>query len=1170
MAEKITVDELNVKVNANSSNFQKELNKATSHLGQFETEILKKQQKISNFTNNIKKAVFGLGLGKILKDSLMNGMNAIENDSLFATTMGNFAKETSKWALEVSNALGLNANELKRTIGVIYNMSTSMGVGEKNALKLSKGISLLANDMASFYNIDSTEAFNKLRAGLTGETEPLKALGILVDENTIKQVAYANGIARVGSELTTEQKVLARYKAILQQTSNAQQDLARTIDSPSNQVRLFTNNIRNLSLEFSNLLMPATAVLSVLNAVVKVATIGIGALNSMLGLKRKDSNNAIEKVNKSTIGLGGSLNKANKEAKDLNSTLAGFDKMNVLQERNTSAGKSNGGASGVGGSTFELPDYDAGLDKLENKTKELTDKILKYFKNVGDNINFDKIGKSLDNLLASLKPFSNNIGSGLVWFYNEVLIPISKWSVNDLLPAFLTSLKGGIDFLNASIDAFKPFGMFLFENFLKPLGEFTGTAIVDLFTGIGQTLTTISQHEGAVKAIVFSLTALAGIQLVNWFKNLDEAIQIVNLKMFSLDEISKVYGNTTTKVAGKLAPLVAIYNKYNQILIKKVPILRKYGELIESVGKKMQSIPSAIEKIFIKLKDGEKFGDIFKKGINLAFDGFSNKTDSAANKLSEFTSNVENKFSNMIENIKSHSKTGDFFDGLLQTSKQKAISAFNAIASGAGTAFSAIGGGIKTIGTLIAANPLGLLVTAISVVASKSENLQEVLGNILSALDPLFKLAENLLLAILKPLVPILELIAQGIALILKPLEWAGNLIGGAVNALLGFFGVNQEGSKESEKASEEHKKAIDDVTESLRKEREEAEKNYGSKNQLTEKIKDAQLAVKKYNDVVEKTIEINKEDADTKEMLQRKQKEYNEAVKEEIQLTKSIKELKGQHIDLQLRLMDLEDRRKEKQEALNNAIKTYGENSREAQRASLELQQVDRDLADTHEKLKGNIDNTAKSERNLKGTISDQIYGLIDLAKNVTDNKEKANLYGEAIKLLNKTSGTQFDNLNKTIKSRMNEQGLIFNNQGKIIEKNYNDAFTNVQNKSSRFLRDFDRELDKKRTLKLNFEAAGAGRTIPFTFNMPTLRPHARGGIATKATPALIGEAGAEAVIPLENHTEWIDKVADKLNRNNNSQPPVTNVYIGEEKIEDIIVRTLENLSFKRNGRYL
>ena len=104
-----------------------------------------------------------------------------------------------------------------------------------------------------------------------------------------------------------------------------------------------------------------------------------------------------------------------------------------------------------------------------------------------------------------------------------------------MLPAFLTSLKGGIDFLNASIDAFKPFGMFLFDNFLKPLWEFTGSAIVGLFTGIGQTLTTISQHEGAVKAIVFSLTALAGVQLVNWFKNLDEAIQIVNLKMFSLD-----------------------------------------------------------------------------------------------------------------------------------------------------------------------------------------------------------------------------------------------------------------------------------------------------------------------------------------------------------------------------------------------------------------------------------------------------------------------------------------------------------------------------------------------------------------------------------------------------------------------------------------------------------
>lgn len=124
-------------------------------------------------------------------------------------------------------------------------MTSSMGVAEDNALKMSKGISLLSEDMASFYNLDSSEAFNKLRAGLTGETEPLKALGILVDENTVKQAVYSEGIAQNGAELTQQQKVLARYVAILKQTGNAQGDLARTIDSPANQLRLLKIKLVN-------------------------------------------------------------------------------------------------------------------------------------------------------------------------------------------------------------------------------------------------------------------------------------------------------------------------------------------------------------------------------------------------------------------------------------------------------------------------------------------------------------------------------------------------------------------------------------------------------------------------------------------------------------------------------------------------------------------------------------------------------------------------------------------------------------------------------------------------------------------------------------------------------------------------------------------------------------
>lgn len=112
-----------------------------------------------------------------------------------------------------------------------------MTLADDTAYDVSTNLVKLAEDMVSYYNISTDEAFVKLRAGLTGETEPLKAIGILVDEQTTKQYAYANGIAETGETLTQQQKVLARYSAIMAQTSTAQGDLARTMESPANQLR---------------------------------------------------------------------------------------------------------------------------------------------------------------------------------------------------------------------------------------------------------------------------------------------------------------------------------------------------------------------------------------------------------------------------------------------------------------------------------------------------------------------------------------------------------------------------------------------------------------------------------------------------------------------------------------------------------------------------------------------------------------------------------------------------------------------------------------------------------------------------------------------------------------------------------------------------------------------
>lgn len=393
----MTVEELQVLITANTKGLQKEIANTNKTVSGLQKSVSKSTGGIMTAFKGLASGLMALGIGKIIADSIKTGMDAIESDSLFETSLGKYADDVRNWSNEVSNTLGLNAVAMRKNTGVIYNMTTSMGLAENNALSMSKGISLLSEDMASFYNLSSDEAFNKLRAGLTGETEPLKALGILVDENTIKQVAYQNGIAKTGTELTQQQKVLARYMAILQQTGNAQGDLARTIDSPSNQLRILKNQVSQLGLAFGNLLLPILqAVLPYLTAFAKVVTMALNSLSQLLakvfGFKLKDTSSNMEGINAGiegmTGGLGGaedSLDGANKKAKKLKNTLAGFDEMNVLQDNSTDtgAGGSSGGA-GVGGDLgFNLGDYEYGLDGLNTKVNDIANNIKSKFTELG-------------------------------------------------------------------------------------------------------------------------------------------------------------------------------------------------------------------------------------------------------------------------------------------------------------------------------------------------------------------------------------------------------------------------------------------------------------------------------------------------------------------------------------------------------------------------------------------------------------------------------------------------------------------------------------------------------------------------------------------------------------------------------------------------------------------
>lgn len=217
---------------------------------------------VDAFGGTVLKAGTALSVGLSLPIAAVGGfaiklgIEAVEAKNLIEVSFGTMSKAADDWAANLSKNFGLNRFETEKTAGVLFNMTTSMGIGRDAAFEMSTGVVKLAADMASFRNIGMDEALTKIKSGLTGETEPLKAIGILVDEATVKTYAYTHGIAAQGTELSNQQKVLARYGAILAQTSNDQGDLARTLESPANQLRIMRSRVEEAATSLGIALMP--------------------------------------------------------------------------------------------------------------------------------------------------------------------------------------------------------------------------------------------------------------------------------------------------------------------------------------------------------------------------------------------------------------------------------------------------------------------------------------------------------------------------------------------------------------------------------------------------------------------------------------------------------------------------------------------------------------------------------------------------------------------------------------------------------------------------------------------------------------------------------------------------------------------------------------------------
>lgn len=180
-----------------------------------------------------------------------------EVQNVVDTTFGEEgAQRINEWAMSAAEAFGeseLQAKQFTSTIGAMFK---SMGVGQKDLEEMSIGIAGLAGDMASFYNLDPTEAFEKLRAGISGETEPLKQLGINMNVVNLEAYAMSQGITTAYEEMSQAEQATLRYQYIMQATADAQGDFSKTSDSFANQTRILQLEMQTLAAEIGQDLMP--------------------------------------------------------------------------------------------------------------------------------------------------------------------------------------------------------------------------------------------------------------------------------------------------------------------------------------------------------------------------------------------------------------------------------------------------------------------------------------------------------------------------------------------------------------------------------------------------------------------------------------------------------------------------------------------------------------------------------------------------------------------------------------------------------------------------------------------------------------------------------------------------------------------------------------------------
>jgi hypothetical protein len=444
------------------------VSKTASKIGGGIKTIIGGFQRLGSGSSGLKTASFNLsalfktaigfkaiqGLVDFGRSAVDLGSQITEVENVVDVAFGSMSDKAYQFASTAKEQFGLSELAAKQYSGTMMAMMKSSGVAQDAASKMSISLAGLAGDIASFYNIDTDTAFQKIRSGISGEIEPLRQLGINLSVANMEAYALSRGITTSYNAMSQAEKVALRYNYLMSATGDVQGDFARTSGTWANQVRLLTLNFQSLSAVIGQGLiagiLPAIQALNALmSKLMQAANVFRNFMYVLMGKKLKGSQSGVSDIVSNLGGIetagddaSSGLDDATSSAKKLKKALSvlPFDQLNQLTDNSDNSGTAS---KSLGSGLGDLADSFAGiqdsLDEVltvdETPINKWAAKIRKAFIN--------KDWKGLGSTIADMI----NVGMEKIYeviSWNNVGPKITEF-VNAFTTAF-NSMVSGIDF----------------------------------------------------------------------------------------------------------------------------------------------------------------------------------------------------------------------------------------------------------------------------------------------------------------------------------------------------------------------------------------------------------------------------------------------------------------------------------------------------------------------------------------------------------------------------------------------------------------------------------------------------------------------------------------------------------------------------------------------------